>query len=102
MTEGTAPPGNDPFYEACVKALGTTGGDDGDAQEGREKSPVKLTTRRSAHLPLLPLVIRPAFNGLVLTSWRVVNAPDLVPKLPPQILGFTHVNSRNPIVLPAK
>jgi kumamolisin len=34
-----------------------------------------------------------AFNGLGLTSWRVVNAPDLVPKLPPQILGFTQVNS---------
>jgi kumamolisin len=34
-----------------------------------------------------------AFNGLGLTSWRVVNAPDLVPKLPPQILGFTHVDS---------
>jgi kumamolisin len=37
-----------------------------------------------------------AFNGLGLTSWRVVNAPDLVPKLPPQILGFTHVNSLQP------
>jgi kumamolisin len=34
-----------------------------------------------------------AFNGLGLTSWRVVNAPDLVPKLPPQLLGFTHVDS---------
>jgi kumamolisin len=34
-----------------------------------------------------------AFNGLGLTSWRVVNAPDLVPKLPPQILGFTQVDS---------
>jgi kumamolisin len=34
-----------------------------------------------------------AFNGLGLTSWRIVNAPDLVPKLPPQILGFTHVNT---------
>jgi hypothetical protein len=34
-----------------------------------------------------------AFNGLGLPSWRVVNAPDLVPKLPPQILSFTHVNS---------
>ena len=37
-----------------------------------------------------------AFNGLGLTSWRVVNAPDLVPKLPPQILGFTHVDSLQP------
>jgi hypothetical protein len=34
-----------------------------------------------------------AFNGLGLTSWRVVNAPDLVPKLPPQLLGFTHVDT---------
>jgi Lipase (class 3) len=34
-----------------------------------------------------------AFNGLTLTSWRVVNAPDLVPKLPPQILGFMQVDS---------
>ena len=34
-----------------------------------------------------------AFNGLGLTSWQVVNAPDLVPKLPPELLGFRHVNS---------
>jgi kumamolisin len=34
-----------------------------------------------------------AFNALDLTSWRIVNTPDLVPKLPPQILGFTHVNT---------
>jgi kumamolisin len=34
-----------------------------------------------------------AFNQLNLTSWRVVNAPDLVPKLPPEFLGFTHVNA---------
>jgi hypothetical protein len=34
-----------------------------------------------------------AFNGLGLTSWRVVNAPDLVPKLPPELLGFRHVDS---------
>jgi hypothetical protein len=33
------------------------------------------------------------FNGLGLTSWRIVNAPDLVPKLPPQILGFAHVDT---------
>jgi hypothetical protein len=32
-----------------------------------------------------------AFNGLKLTSWRVVNAQDLVPMLPPEFLGFTHV-----------
>jgi hypothetical protein len=34
-----------------------------------------------------------AFNGLGLTSWRIVNAPDIVPNLPPEILGFTHVNT---------
>jgi hypothetical protein len=34
-----------------------------------------------------------AFNALGLTSWRTVNAPDLVPKLPPEILGFAHVNA---------
>jgi kumamolisin len=34
-----------------------------------------------------------AFDGLDLASWRIVNAPDLVPKLPPEILGFTHVNT---------
>jgi pimeloyl-ACP methyl ester carboxylesterase len=28
-----------------------------------------------------------AFNGLGLTSWRIVNAPDLVPKLPPEIFS---------------
>jgi hypothetical protein len=34
-----------------------------------------------------------AFNGLQLTSWRIVNEPDIVPKLPPEILGFTHVDA---------
>jgi hypothetical protein len=28
-----------------------------------------------------------------LTSWRIVNAPDIVPNLPPEILGFTHINT---------
>jgi triacylglycerol lipase len=32
-----------------------------------------------------------AFDTLQLTSWRVVNAQDLVPMLPPHFLGFTHV-----------
>lgn len=31
------------------------------------------------------------FNDLQLTSWRIVNAQDIVPMLPPEILGFTHV-----------
>jgi triacylglycerol lipase len=33
------------------------------------------------------------FNGLGLTSWRIVNLPDIVPNLPPAILGFTHVGN---------
>lgn len=33
-----------------------------------------------------------AFSALPLTSWRVVNDPDIVPKLPPEIAGFEHVN----------
>src|SRR5262245_35278754 len=34
-----------------------------------------------------------AFDGLGLASWRIVNAPDIVTKLPPEILGFTHINT---------
>jgi kumamolisin len=34
-----------------------------------------------------------AFNALDLTSWRIVNDSDIVPKLPPEILGFTHVDA---------
>jgi hypothetical protein len=34
-----------------------------------------------------------AFNGLGLSSWRIANAPDIVPNLPPEILGFTHINA---------
>jgi Lipase (class 3) len=34
-----------------------------------------------------------AFNGLGLLSWRIVNAPDLVPMLPPGFLGFRHVDT---------
>jgi hypothetical protein len=37
-----------------------------------------------------------AFNALGLTSWRIVNEPDLVPKLPWEILGFTHVDTVQP------
>ena len=32
-----------------------------------------------------------AFNAVQVTSWRVVNQQDIVPKLPPEILGFRHV-----------
>jgi putative chitinase len=34
-----------------------------------------------------------AFNGLALTSWRIANAPDLVPNFPPELLGFKHVDA---------
>ena len=34
-----------------------------------------------------------AFDGLGLTSWRIENVPDIVPKLPPAILGFVHVDT---------
>ncbi len=33
-----------------------------------------------------------AFNQLDLASWRIVNAPDLVPQLPSAILGYAHVD----------
>jgi hypothetical protein len=32
-----------------------------------------------------------AYDALGLTSWRIVNAPDVVPNLPPDIFGFEHV-----------
>jgi hypothetical protein len=32
-----------------------------------------------------------AFEALPLTSWRIVNKPDVVPMLPPEIAGFQHV-----------
>jgi predicted chitinase len=38
-----------------------------------------------------------AFNNLGLTSWRIENSPDLVPKLPPQFLGFEHVDALVPV-----
>ncbi|BCG73356.1 hypothetical protein MesoLj113a_45140 [Mesorhizobium sp. 113-1-2] len=34
-----------------------------------------------------------AFNALDITSWRIVNLPDLVCYLPPEFLGFHHINS---------
>jgi Lipase (class 3) len=42
------------------------------------------------------LAFAAAFNRLGLTSWRIVNAPDIVPKLPPEILGFKHVDTLQP------
>ena len=32
-----------------------------------------------------------AFDALGLTSWRIVNEPDLVPKAPGEILGYVHI-----------
>jgi predicted chitinase len=43
-----------------------------------------------------------AFNGLGLTSWRVANAPDLVPNLPPDWLGFKHVDTLYPVTSTGK
>ena len=33
------------------------------------------------------------FNALGLTSWRIVNRPDIVTLLPPQSFGFNHVDT---------
>lgn len=38
-----------------------------------------------------------AFRALGLTSWRVDNAPDLVTKIPPAVLGFVHVDTEVPV-----
>ncbi len=35
-----------------------------------------------------------AFNALQLASWRIVNAADLVPNLPPDIFGYAHVDTQ--------
>jgi predicted chitinase len=57
-------------------------------------------TNGKIHNPLLCTFASPrvgdaafvaAFSTLPLTSWRIVNAPDIVPKLPPEIAGFQHV-----------
>lgn len=37
------------------------------------------------------------FNGIGLTSWRIANAPDIVPKLPPPLFGYRHVNQLVPV-----
>ena len=34
-----------------------------------------------------------AFNALALTSWRIVNRPDIVTLLPPHVFGFCHVDT---------
>jgi len=33
------------------------------------------------------------FNGLGLASWRIVNVRDIVPYLPPEFVGFSHVDA---------
>ena len=37
-----------------------------------------------------------AVNQLGLTSWRIVNAQDWVPKLPSALLGYAHINNEQP------
>ena len=37
------------------------------------------------------------YDGLDVESWRVFNTNDEVPKLPPSLLGYTHVNTGFPI-----
>jgi hypothetical protein len=32
-----------------------------------------------------------AFSALPLTSWRIVNEPDIVPTQPPELAGFGHI-----------
>jgi hypothetical protein len=32
-----------------------------------------------------------AFSALPLTSWRIVNEPDIVPRQPPELTGFGHI-----------
>jgi predicted lipase len=37
------------------------------------------------------------YDNFVATSWRVSNLNDLVPKLPPELTGFVHVDAEYPI-----
>jgi predicted lipase len=37
------------------------------------------------------------YDNFVATSWRVSNLNDLVPKLPPELTGFVHVDAEFPI-----
>jgi predicted lipase len=37
------------------------------------------------------------YDNLVATSWRLSNLNDLVPKLPPELTGFVHVDAEFPI-----
>lgn len=36
-----------------------------------------------------------AFDALSLTSWRIVNAPDIIPDLPPKVFGYRHVREKS-------
>jgi Lipase (class 3) len=36
-----------------------------------------------------------AFDALDLTSWRIVNTPDIIPDLPPKIFGYRHVREKS-------
>lgn len=37
------------------------------------------------------------YDGLVPESWRIANAPDIVPKVPPTWAGYVHVDAEVPI-----
>jgi predicted lipase len=37
------------------------------------------------------------YDGLVETSWRISNLNDRVPQLPPEFVGYTHVDAEHPI-----
>ena len=41
-----------------------------------------------------------AFDALGLTSWRIVNEPDLVPKAPGEFLGYQHIGVEKPTTQP--
>ncbi|MGA2255622.1 MAG: lipase family protein [Thermoguttaceae bacterium] len=38
-----------------------------------------------------------AYDNLIQTSWRIANASDVVPQLPPQWAGYAHVDAELPI-----
>jgi len=37
------------------------------------------------------------YDGLIETSWRIANVNDIVPQLPPQFVGYVHVDAEYPI-----
>lgn len=64
------------------------------AMENAQTNPIKKPLLCTFASPLVgDTDFANAFNRLGLISWRIVNEPDLVPKLPPEVLGFRHVDS---------